>query len=166
MSTRDQIIEGAARAFWVMAYADHVEDFENSRGGYPEAEWAGRFCPAFLFVCDDCPDGSEDCSHLCRDFGTHARPGPQQDWMDFAPPTGEAALEKARELVRRVETDNPGVWMVEWGLGAWFVCRYSTIPDASDFGHYLAMEAMGRGVSWEDDHEPHGLRVPHMEFYV
>jgi hypothetical protein len=34
-----------------------------------------------------------------------------------------------------------------------------------EFGWYLAMEAMGCGVSWSDSHDPHGLKVPYIEFY-
>lgn len=35
--------------------------------------------------------------------------------------------------------------------------------DARDFGHYIAMQSMGHGVSWEDDHADPGLVVPHHE---
>lgn len=51
-------------------------------------------------------------------------------------------------------------------LLAWFEASKHWPSPANLFGHYLAMEAMGHGVSWADDHEPHGLRVPHMEFHV
>ena len=138
MSTRDEIIEGAARAFWVDAYARHVEGEGEACMPYEDGFMAS--CPA---------------------FGTHARPGPQQDWTDFAPPTGPEAFEKARELVKQIEYGS----LLGRCLGTKFLMRYSP-EDARLFGHYLAMEAMGHGVSWEDDHEPHGLRVPHMEFYV
>lgn len=32
-----------------------------------------------------------------------------------------------------------------------------------DFGHYLAMQAMGHGVSWWDDHASFTITVPHVE---
>lgn len=154
MTIKDEIIEGAARAFWVDAYARHVED---------------GACPAFYECCDACSDSLGDderrnaCFHDCP-FGTHARPGPHRNWVDFAPPTGPEAFEKAKELVRRVEVGRAS-WL---DLGVWFAGSYpnDTYPGSQSFGHYLAMEAMGHGVSWEDDHEPHGLKVPHMEFYV
>jgi len=40
--------------------------------------------------------------------------------------------------------------------------------DAAAFGHYLAMQAMGHGVAWEDDHPPHGLTLSYSEapFYA
>lgn len=48
--------------------------------------------------------------------------------------------------------------------------RLTGVPDAGldaiadIFGYYLAMEALGHGVSWEDDYPPHGLEVPYVEF--
>lgn len=35
-----------------------------------------------------------------------------------------------------------------------------------EFGHYLAMEAMGHGVEWSDDHSDHGIDVPYAEDYM
>jgi len=35
--------------------------------------------------------------------------------------------------------------------------------ELENLGHYLAMEAMGHGVAWSDDHDPHGLDVPDQE---
>ena len=37
---------------------------------------------------------------------------------------------------------------------------------AGEFGHDLAMQAMGHGVSWFDDHHKFPLKVPHTEFYL
>lgn len=37
---------------------------------------------------------------------------------------------------------------------------------AREFGHYLAMQALGHGVSWFDDHARFDLTVPHSEFYL
>jgi hypothetical protein len=36
--------------------------------------------------------------------------------------------------------------------------------NARTFGHYIAMEALGHGVSWFDDHERFPLMVPMIEF--
>lgn len=36
--------------------------------------------------------------------------------------------------------------------------------DAREFGHYLAMQALGHGVSWFDDHARFALIVPSMEY--
>ena len=37
--------------------------------------------------------------------------------------------------------------------------------DAELFGWYLGMQFLGHGVSWEDDHPPHGLDIPWGEFW-
>lgn len=37
-------------------------------------------------------------------------------------------------------------------------------PDPEDFGHYLAMESLGHGVSWADDHPAHDFLIPRSEF--
>ena len=37
---------------------------------------------------------------------------------------------------------------------------------AEEFGHYLAMQGLGHGVSWFDDHARFPLVVPHTEFYL
>jgi len=34
----------------------------------------------------------------------------------------------------------------------------------NDFGHYLAMEIMGHGVSWADDHAELPFRLPYIEY--
>jgi hypothetical protein len=34
----------------------------------------------------------------------------------------------------------------------------------SDFGHYLAMQSLGHGVGWFDDHEHFELKLPLIEF--
>jgi len=35
--------------------------------------------------------------------------------------------------------------------------------DGEEFGHYLAMQAMGHGVSWFDDHVEFPLEIPRIE---
>jgi hypothetical protein len=37
------------------------------------------------------------------------------------------------------------------------------LDDDEELGWYLAMEAMGHRVSWNDDHEEHGLQLPHLD---
>ena len=40
-------------------------------------------------------------------------------------------------------------------------------PTPEEFGYYLYMESIGSGVSWEDDHPPHGFEIPSVEgFYL
>ncbi len=38
--------------------------------------------------------------------------------------------------------------------------------DAEDFGHYMAMMAMGHGVSWFDDHEKFKFTRVNMEYHA
>lgn len=38
-------------------------------------------------------------------------------------------------------------------------------PDPFDFGYTLAMQAMGHGVSWFDDHPDFDIKIPHYEVY-
>lgn len=35
--------------------------------------------------------------------------------------------------------------------------------EREEFGYYLAMESLGHGVAWSDDHEDHGLKIPDTE---
>lgn len=123
-SFRDAFLNGAARAFFVSAYADFVEDPERKgRRKYP-------------------------------------RPGPGEDWMDFAPPTPPNAYALAGELWSELVVLNRKNMYVIFQLAA--EADDGEI-DVSDFGHYLAMEAMGSGVSWFDSHGRFDLEVPYME---
>lgn len=38
--------------------------------------------------------------------------------------------------------------------------------DVEGFGYYMAMEAMGHGVSWFDDHKKFKIKMPHMEYHA
>lgn len=38
--------------------------------------------------------------------------------------------------------------------------------DANLFGHYMAMQALGHGVSWFDDHAKFKIKIPLMEYYA
>lgn len=118
------IINGMARAMWVMAWADELEE----RGH--EDSWAG---------CD---------------------------LMDLAPETPCKAIELAWTLAGKYEQAN----------GMSVICLLGSAQRAdgnstndyeyeTDFGHYLAMMAMGHGVSWFDDHEEFYLKVPSIDNY-
>jgi len=86
----------------------------------------------------------------------------QMELMDVAPETPPESFEKAKQLYNKIEDMNnvdlsdfvpPGIDPDE-GF------------DKENFGHYLCMEALGHGVSWKDDHEDHGLELPHTEAYA
>jgi len=118
---RDGFLEGAARAMFVMAYADHVENDEDS----------------------DLP-----------------RPSGGQDWYDFAPATPINAYALAGELWQnlcQLNSSNP-----------YALAKVASAADgkhviADEFGRLIAMQYMGTGVAWTDDHKDFGLKVGHCE---
>ena len=88
-----------------------------------------------------------DAEHVANDPGG-------VELMDVAPDTPPDAVEAATALMGRIE-----------GLGA-LLERADVQGDPEDFGHYLAMEALGTGVSWDGHYlDPHGLDVPYIEYH-
>lgn len=101
---------------------------------------------------------------------------PGQELMDVAPATPEDAIYEAYRLVGHFEALN------NIGIGALFVqamvadghmraenWSYEDLHEAEeeyayDFGHYLAMRAIGSGVAWEDSHTACGIIYPHFEY--
>jgi len=132
-SSRNPIIDAMARALFVSAYADYV---------------------------DQSPD-----THL-----PYASMG--QDWMDVAPPTPQYVLDAANQLLGRIEELNKtNIWSLLWlaaradeVLGVEGSVHDLPAKYVSDFGHYLAMQSLGHGVSWWDDHEKFPMELPHIEF--
>lgn len=114
-ATRNAIVAAAARAGFVQAWADYMEE----RG----AQLRGEL-------------------------------------MDQAPRTPPQARTWAKKLIGTME-------------------RFSRLPieemyeraaadggSATDFGHYAAMQALGHGVAWADDHPSHGFTIPRAEFHM
>ena len=129
-SLREQILESAARALFVMAWANAWENSGRSTRG-----WGG------------------------------------QDLMQLAPPTNERAKTIIATWAGKIERQHGAPLDVLYERAAAETeleieqngARHQRpIPDR--FGHYLAMEAMGHGTTWMDDHADHGLgRLPHLE---
>jgi len=130
------VVEAMARALFVSAYADH---------------------------CDE--DGSDP---------DLPRAGPGEDWMDVAPPTPQYVVDAANQLLGRYEEANKTNM---WALLHRAAVKDKAMPEGgalanlppeyvSDFGHYLAMMALGHGVSWFDDHAAFPLVVPDIEFLL
>jgi hypothetical protein len=120
----DEFVEGAARAIWVQAWADQMEE-------------AGRKLPS-------------------------------GDLMKAAPATPLSAYVKAGELIGKLECLNRVHWAV---LAARAAQAEGEDYDPNDidneeFGHYLAMEALGHGVSWFDDHAEFEVEIPRIEYYL
>lgn len=137
MYDRETILDSMARTIFVCAYADH---------------------------CDEC-DLGEDCE-IC---GEHGSAGGGQDWMDVAPEgTTPDAMAIAIKMVERFENANNIQLETAYARAA---ARQNAAPGKSywraptrhEFGHCLAMEAMGHGVSWSDSHPDHGYKVLQVE---
>ena len=144
----DTVREGAEQALWVTSYADYVREMLDSGMSKRELEEEG-----------------------------YAVAGPGDNWSEVVPApkgaqygvsqAGEALLEEYRRkndadiddlLARAAVAD--GIRPLHPTTG-----EESEIEDdyAESFGHYLAMMALGHGVSWFDDHAEFPLKVPQME---
>lgn len=85
-----------------------------------------------------------------------------EDWMDVAPETPEAAYKAADDLAALFVAKNDVAML---GL-------FQRAEDAGDpgadpdlFGHYMAMQALGHGVSWFDDHPKFEVKFPRFECF-
>lgn len=84
---------------------------------------------------------------------------PGEELMDVAPETSPEAKQSALKLIQSVEEEN-GVDLAE------FLEENFPEEDPEEFGFYLAMQAIGSGASWSDDHEEHNLKIPYWEFHT
>lgn len=135
MYTRETIIESFTRTMFVDAYASFVERLHED----------GEFT------------------------GDLSEPGGGENWEDFAPETTAAATEYAAECIVKIErTLNRNVEQLYEAASK--ACakpgarcdRYSHSPD--HFGSDLAMQFVGHGVAWDDDHAMR-LELPYGEGY-
>jgi hypothetical protein len=136
---RDEWIEGAARAFFVTAYADHVEEGHSTDNDLTDDERKARLA---------LPSASNGA-----------------DWYDYAPTTPPNAYALAGELWASLEHENDAsIYMLaERAATADGISDGLNGIDAEDFGRDLAMQAMGHGVSWFDDHAKFPIKIPHVE---
>lgn len=94
---------------------------------------------------------------------------PGTDVMDVAPATPSRVLYRAHNLIGRFELKNkmPMVSLLYQAAKADGIDPYAvTLEDqyVRKFGHYLAMEAIGHGVSWFDDHAKFKIEFPYFEY--
>jgi len=134
---------------------DYVDDYETSK----KHQYPDRFDEEII-------DGMARCLFV-NAWADYAEENldanfSQMELMDVAPETPPESFEKAKKLYNEIEDMN-NVDLIEF------------VPpgidpdegfDKENFGHYLCMEALGHGVSWQDDHEDHGLQLPHTEAYA
>ena len=167
-----EFIEGAARAMFVQAWADREENT----------------CAVCSHDCRECDHAlttaataDEIAVHL-HDFESRGRFG-GMELMDVAPDTPDYARFEATKLLGAFEYANP-----QWGRNLPSIMAAAQradqdfhhmhdppgvdfpyglfSPDVREFGHYIAMQALGHGVSWFDDHARFELKVPHVEFQL
>lgn len=132
---RDAFLLGAAKAFFVTAYADYVEEGHSTDNDLTDEEREERL--------------------------SLPRPGAGEDWMDYAPEPPPNAYALAGELWNDLYNANGGAGVYSLALRA--EAADGKAPDPEQFGHYLAMQAMGHGVSWFDDHAKFPIKIPHIE---
>lgn len=127
-------------------------------GGENFKDWCGAELraihegAALAYHCDAFARRAEE---QCQGDG----PGPGGDWMDICGAPSKAARDAAEVLLERIGAEQV--------LRGWYVNTrvehgHRKEPRATDFGHYLAMQAMGHGVAWSDEHPDPGFEVPHL----
>lgn len=95
---------------------------------------------------------------------------PQADLMDLAPATPAVAIKEAYRLTGQLEASNAqGILTLlskaarKDGTSLDEMTESSQAEYAQSFGHYMAMEALGHGVSWFDDHAKFAIDIPDFE---
>ena len=91
------------------------------------------------------------------------RPGGGEDWMDYLPPIPPNAFAIAGELWSDLTHANKHVGCGVYSLADLARQADGDGIDVEEFGHYLAMQYMGHGVSWFDDHEKFEIEIPYRE---
>lgn len=133
MGCKDEFLEGAARCFFVMAYADYAE--EEERREFDDHDYP-------------MPGGGEDW----YDYAP-----------EVTPPAAYAAAGElwARLAILNKATAPCGV--VSLLDQAAKANNLGCDVDAEHFGRDCAMMALGTGVSWFDDNNSFPLETPYMD---
>lgn len=134
MNIKDEFLEGAARAFFVLAYADFVEDEEREDDGH---EYASAGCGGDWY--DVVPERTPPAAYALAG----------ELWARLADLNKATAPCGVISLVAQATAANGGDCDDE--------------IDAEEFGRDCAMMAMGTGVSWFDDNEAFPLETPYMD---
>lgn len=169
---QDTILDGMARALWLDAFARWAD--ENA---------ACRWCERAIFHNDEGwfdEDGDSDCPE--SDEGHEPddddrRPEPGEDVDDVAPETPRAAemaahdlwklIAKTEELTEKTAMADLFELAMNIHEGEFQfdesnvngdskiqrIERERKIEEAYDFGFLVAMECLGHGVAWADDHK-------------
>lgn len=88
------------------------------------------------------------------------------DLFDIAPRTSTKARTAANKLAREIEKINGARLDTLYGRAESAPGKHYREPTPESFGFGLAMQALGHGVSWRDDHPDAGIKLPYTEFYL
>ncbi len=90
-----------------------------------------------------------------------------REMMEMAPKrTPLSATRWARRLVATMEKMNGLSLSTMWEHAKAGGSFGGKVPTIEDFAFCTAMEALGHGVGWGDDHPEHGFFIPSAEFYL
>lgn len=139
-SVRSEIIGFFTRTMFIQAYASFVERLHEDDES-----------------TDDLPE-----------------PGSGEDWANYAPETSRQCEVECEAFIAEIEAkcgDLDALW-IKAGKACnggpvpgkpWRKCRGNHTVES--FGHYLAMQYVGHGVCWNDDHIM-DLDLPHSEGFM
>lgn len=120
-------------------------------------------------IRSDAVKGASDAMHLTawanwaeEEGGPGLQPGPIEDQ---APPTTRKAQRSGKAFIRRLEQGNRATINQMYWAALQMPGRHLRKPTPELFGHYLAMESMGHGVAWSDDHPDPEFDTPAWEYY-
>jgi hypothetical protein len=89
-----------------------------------------------------------------------------EDWDDIAPKTPKTAELAAERLTQEIEVLNATSIETAYATAINAPGNHRKEPTPEDFGHCLAMEALGSGVAWADNHPNHNLKMPSIEVFL
>jgi len=93
--------------------------------------------------------------------------GPGDEWFACAPEeTPRAARVLAESLVTAIETHDDVKVEEVFQRNADLTEGHLSEPTPDSFGYCLAMECLGHGVGWGDDHPEHNLNLPYLECWL
>lgn len=87
--------------------------------------------------------------------------------LSWAPATSDEAFSHAFDYAQRLKNENEQslIKLFSEACEADSNAKFNNNQHAREFGHYLAMSAMGHGVSWFDDHARFEINIPHSNYY-
>ena len=144
-SLDNAVIDGMARAFFVCAWADQQEE-------------KGELYPGQQLM-DDAPSTPDYAREFALQYSGRLLQANGSSYSSLAPLLYLAAKADGINTDEDVMIDGEPSGFWEVSVNQWN--NY-----AGEFGHYIAMQALGHGTSLFDDHKRFPLTVPSTEFYL